>query len=404
MAWLRRRRVRQALLLVGMLVSAATGLVVVELLGRTWLRHLGDPAVGPPAPSMLAVPFQPYLMFGAQYGWHEDADWDGMLAREGPGAFGYRPASGTYVYDFEEPVDDVADRGDFLFADEPLADDLDAAPLRVFVIGASVARGVGASSPYRAWHAILARELTQQLGREVRLITAAVDAYVSTQERLVFNLMVLPRCPDAIVVLDGWNDAAMPAMFGVRPGDPVTQGLLYQRFYGPVSGLTQLLVAHSAVARYLTHQRILSTLDANRRRLVANPDALGRYGSATASVYVDNVRRMLDTCRRRGLPCAAFLQPARSLQRPTSDPGSAWAAQEALERAAYAGIRARLAADRAPHIHDLSGVLDPSRDWFVDPVHFGDGGQAAIAAAMLPAVREALAGVTRAPGTQQCKG
>lgn len=54
------------------------------MLGRAWLRGLGDLAAGPPAPSMLAVPFQPYLMFGAQYGWFDQVEHEAMLAREGP--------------------------------------------------------------------------------------------------------------------------------------------------------------------------------------------------------------------------------------------------------------------------------------------------------------------------------
>lgn len=399
-----RRRVLRATLVVATLLSTLVGLVGVELLGRRWLRGLGDPAHGPPAPSMLAVPFQPYLMFGEQYGWLDDTAQDGMLVSEGPAAFGYRREGGTYLYGFDAPVDDVADRGAFLFADQPLADDRDAEALRVFVVGASVARGVGASSPYRAWHALLARELSAALGRQVVVVSAAVDAYVSTQERLVMRLMVLPRCPDAVVILDGWNDAAMPAMFGVRPGDPVTQGLLYQQFYAPLSGLVQAVARQSAVLRYVGYTRMLTALDANRRRIAERSGGLARYGDDTAAVYVDNVGRMLAACRRRGLPCAAFLQPARSQQRATSDPSSPWAVQETLERASYDAIRARLAARRLPGMHDLSGAFDPAQDWFVDPVHFGDEGQAVIARAMLPIVLEALGGDLRAPGTERCAG
>jgi lysophospholipase L1-like esterase len=400
----RRRRVLRAALVAATLLSTLLGLVAVELLGRRWLRGLGDPASGPPAPSMLAVPFEPYLMFGEQYGWLEERGHDGMLASEGPAAFGYRPEGGTYLYGFDARVDDIADRGAFLFDEQPLADDPDAEPLRIFVVGASVARGVGASSPYRAWHALLARQLSEALGRQVVFVSAAVDAYVSTQEQLVMRLMVLPRCPDAVVIFDGWNDAAMPAMFGVRPGDPVTQGLLYQHFYAPLSGLVQAVARQSAVLRYLSYRRMLTALDANRRRIAARPGGVARYGEDTAAVYVDNVTRMLATCRRMGLPCAAFLQPARSQQRATPDPASPWAVQETLERASYDAIRARLAERRPPGMHDLSGVFDPAQDWFVDPVHFGDHGQAVVAQAMLPIVLEALGGELRRPGVQRCAG
>jgi lysophospholipase L1-like esterase len=388
-----------------MLLSTGVALVAAEMLGRTWLRGLGDVAAGPPAPSMLAVPFEPYLMFGAQYGWFDEGEHDVMLAREGPAAFGYRPGGGTYVYDFTDPVEAVADRGEFLFANQPLADDTAAEALRIFVIGASVARGVGASSPDRAWYALLERRLAAALGREVRFVSAAVDAYVSTQERLVFRLMVLPRCPDAVLILDGWNDAAMPAMFGIRPGDPATQGLLYQRFYAPTFGLAQLLSSYSALARYRSYRSILEALDENRRRILARADGLPRYGEDTASVYLNNLEHMLASCRRSAIPCAAFLQPARSLTQPTRDDAGSWSAQEALERAAYEEIRRRLPALQSRHrVRDLSGLFTPGEPWFLDPVHFGDRGQVAVADAMLPVVLDALGDDLRPPGTSRCPG
>jgi lysophospholipase L1-like esterase len=247
--------------------------------------------------------------------------------------------------------------------------------------------------------------LTDALGREVRVISAAVDGFVSTQERLVLNLMVLPRCPDAVVIVDGFNDAAMPAMFGVRPGDPINQGLLYRRFYATADGLMRLIADHSAVVRYLWHTRMMDALDENRRRIAGSDAAIAHYGRSTAAVYLDNVSRMLARCRQRGVPCAAFVQPARSLlPAPSRAGGSAWAEQETLERASYAAIRTRLGEKKHDGVHDLSRVFGRTgRSWFYDPVHFGDRGQQAFAKATLPAVLAMLGGDLRPPGATRCE-
>src|SRR5690606_3877049 len=180
---------------------------------------------------------QPYLMTGGYYriplaGAREDhVD----VGPGGPEDYGYRDEGGTYVFGFDEPVHSIAERADFLLQDR--ADLLNGAGsnhLRVAVLGASVAYGVGASREDTRWYAILERLLTEELGREVRLIPAAMPGYVSTQERIILELMVLPMRPDAVIVLDGFNDAALPVVFGSRPGDPYDQGLLYEQFYSPV--------------------------------------------------------------------------------------------------------------------------------------------------------------------------
>lgn len=113
---------------------------------------------------------------------------------------------------------------------------------------------------------------------------------------------------------------------------------------------------------------------------------------------------MLATCRRRAIRCAAFLPPARSLTRPSQDPTGTWSAQEALERAAYDEIRQRLPALRArDRVRDLGDVFAPGEPRFLDPVHFGDQGQAVIADAMLPVVLDALGDDLRPPGTNRCR-
>jgi hypothetical protein len=113
---------------------------------------------------------------------------------------------------------------------------------------------------------------------------------------------------------------------------------------------------------------------------------------------------MLDACDRQSVPCTAFLQPARSVTHASGGGPEGWALQETLERRSYDEIRARLAKlEPRYRVHDLSGVFAAGEQWFVDPVHFGDRGQAVVAEAMLPAVLAMLRGDLRPAGTSACR-
>jgi lysophospholipase L1-like esterase len=322
---------------------------------------------------------------------------------EGPEPFGYKPAGPTYLFPFERPILSIAERGQFLFQGDGMADNPTVEVLRVFVVGASVAQGVGSSSHETTWHVVLEEALSKDLGREVHLIVAAVPAFVSTQERIALDLMVLPRCPDAVIILNGWDDAALPGMLGSRPGDPINQGLLYEHFFPVTFDFGGVLMRHSALYRYFYHRRILDALDRNRRAIVGDENRLDVYRRSTAGLYIDNLREMLAGCERQSVPCAAFLQPARVLIESKTESPEAWTAQETLERTAYEAIRQRLPALQARYrVHDLSQAFGPGTDWFVDQVHFGDEGHAAIAKAMEPVLAEMLRPITRHGGTSAC--
>jgi lysophospholipase L1-like esterase len=376
-----RLTLRRLLFLVWTLLWVVGTVAVLEAVSRWWLV--------PWHQEVGSRHMQPYFMSGGYF----QTPLPGvpthtlLLGPGGPGTYGYRREAGTYVFGFEQPVTSVADRGTFLFQDRV---DLANAPprpgvWRVFVLGGSSAYGAGASDRSRRWYLHLERSLTASLGQVVQVIPAAMVGHVSTQERLALELMVLPRHPDAIVILDGWNDAALPATFGVRPGDPYDQGMLYGDFYLALGGVRKWLARHSALARYLVHRRLAKAIEAQRAALVASPDRVAAYADSTSAVYVDNLSRMLDRCEDEGVPCLAFLQPSRDFAAGAANP----TARNPLVVASYDRIRRRLQDLRpgAP-VHDLSALLPV--DAFVDTVHFGDAGQEAVAQAVHPRLEALL--------------
>jgi lysophospholipase L1-like esterase len=394
---------RRGLSIAVALLSTVLALAGTEFLGRLWMGRIAGISDRPPSPSMLALAFEPYLMFGFQYGWFEDVEKDSMAEAEGPQAYGYRSAGPMYLFDFDRPIMSIAERGHFMFEGDELADNRKVPTLRVFVVGASVAQGVGSSSHETTWHVILERALTHALGRDVHLIVGAVPGFVSTQERIALELMVLPRCPDAVIVLNGWDDAALPGMLGSRPGDPINSGLLYEHYFPSTSELNRMLVRQSALYRYFYHRRILDVLEEHRARIAGSQQRLDLYRRSTAGVYLDNVARMLDACERSGVPCGVFLQPARSLIDEGKLGPQGWAVQESLEKASYEAIRSGIAAmPQRDRVHDLTGIFEPGREWFVDPVHFGDDGHAVLAKSMLPIVERMMRSDLREAGADPC--
>jgi lysophospholipase L1-like esterase len=315
-----------------------------------------------------------------------------LFGARGPDAYGYRDERNIRVYGFDEEVSSIADRGDFLFQDRvQLANDFGRGDvIRVFFIGGSTAYGVGASSRETRWYSVLEEALSTELRREVRLIPAAMIGYVSTQERLILDLIVLPRRPEVVIILDGFNDAVLPALFGTRPGDPYDQGILYEEFYSPLFGLKKALARRSHFARFLLYRSFRQAIAENKARIAGNPHLLANYARSTASVYLDNVRQMLDRCKDEGVTGLAFLQPVSDLT--LRSQGSSEDLNP-FALASYDEILNRLPSMAPEHpIHDLTSVFNqPGREkWFVDSVHFEDAGHKAVAEAMYPILRDAI--------------
>lgn len=329
----------------------------------------------------------------------------------GPEAYGYIDRGSVFTFDFESSVPDVAARGARLFPEREAPKPAEAArelgaaggtgsagarpPVRLYVIGGSVAQGCCVRKPEDAWAPRLERMLAARLGRPVAVTNAAMASYVSTQERVVQALTVLPRCPDAVVILDGFNDF-YNGLVGARPGDPYNQGVLYKTVYSPWFNLAKRLAESSRLARFALDRSIDRALEEHGRWLEADPRRADRYVESAASVYLDNLAQMRRLCEAYGVPCRAFLQPASALSRARllGPQRAGLAFHEKLIIRSYEEVLARreeLAREGMPLV-DLTRVLDGrgGPQAFADEVHPREDGHLALAEAILPQALEMI--------------
>jgi len=336
-------------------------------------------------------PLEPYFVSGSSYYVHTESD---LLSLAGsPAYYGYTPELRSYIYSPEQPAT-VYDRSNFLFQHElsryePAQIDRitrhSPSAIRIFVIGASVAQGFGATGKEATWHAILETQLRKRFGVEdIYIFNGAIGAFISTQERVAYDLAIAPRNPDITILLDGFNDMFIPGIYGVRPGDPYQTGYRYRQIYDTtiLSYLSKNSVLFYHSIGLLAYQR----LEKNRENLYANRQASWSMGQGIVNVYTSNVDYLI----RRGTdnsPLLVFFQPWRDVAR-----NEAGLPPQSRNYWFYRGltkaIRARFKDN--PRFIDISSSMSDRKNvnCFIDLAHLNNPGQKILADAIYPYVEK----------------
>ncbi len=312
---------------------------------------------------------QPYLMVGETYGKNHKEAFDKMWKQEGPEAYGYRRVGPVWGFPFEKA--DSPSRYQYLFQDRAVeAFESHPEQQRILVIGGSVAAGQGSSQLGRRWFVQVENRLSN-----TRLIPAAIGAYVTAQERIVFDTAIEIVKPQRVIFLHGFNDVAIPSSYLVRPGDPYNMGYLYQTYFSPLFGMERFLIDHTALMRLAFLKRLQISGDRVRREILDSPQRLKQFKEGVASEYFRNVEFLQRRCQKEGIACDFFLQPTRPLTsgKPLDD-------HERLIEVGYREIQSRVKVSSV-QIVDLTNLI-PSTDWYFDSCHFGDQGQAVVAEAI----------------------
>ncbi len=332
-------------------------------------------------------PFEPYYLSGDFYG---SQTVNGLLeSPEGPERYGYSRHFGVFLSEVGASMPrSVLRRSDFLFnhyLSRYAATDIDRiareqpGSIRVFVIGGSVAVGSSASSKDKVWHALLEKRLQREFHREdIYVFNGAMGAFVSTQERLAFDLAVAPRKPDVVIDLNGANDVAAVLHGGAAPGDPIQTGAYYEYFYD--TSLIRWLFENSAIANYAITRHIDRLQARHLADLVAQPEKGRQAVDAIVGVYTENMRYILERCRADRVEALVVLQPHEVLSRQRSGLAPNRTDTD-LWSAAYAGILRGFASEQAERrVADMSNLMNGDHlGWYADMVHPNDDGQLAVA-------------------------
>lgn len=318
-----------------------------------------------------------------------------VKAKGGPESYGYTKSVGVYFHTPNTPAT-VFDRSNFLFEhshsryDSHQVDEIARSKpdsIRIFVVGGSAAQGLGASGKDTTWHAILEGKLREALNyKDIYVFNAAMGSFVTTQERIGYDVAVAPRNPDLTLILNGFNDLYLPVIFGTRPGDPYQTGLRYYQILNPSTG--SWLEERSYLFHYFYYRLVYKKLTDNTNQTLSDTATAATLSEGIGNVYNENVQYLINRGAKDS-PVLVFLQPWRDLAR---------VANSHRPRSRHYGFyqntsnRFRDRFKKETRFVDISSSLSSAEGemCFVDYVHFNDTGHKIVADVIFPHVlREA---------------
>lgn len=358
-------------------VSILLALVVAETTARFLLSE----------PQSQLRPFHPFFVSGDSF--IVKSRKDILSVAGGPKSHGYSDSTGTYIYTPQKPAS-VFDRSNFLFehslsrygshrVDEISLSKPDS--IRIFVIGGSAAQGTGSSDKGKTWHAILESKLREALDyHDIYIFNAAMGSFVTTQERIAYDMAVVPRNPDLTIVLDGFNDMYLPPIYGTMPGDPYQTGLRYHQIYN--TSAAEFLRRYSALASYFHKRAAYTKISENIGKTMSDKAIAATMGEGIENVYTGNIEYLLGRGSEES-PILVFFQPWNDYARIKNS---------RRPRSRYFGFyldvskRIKEKLKHNPRFIDLSSSLNSPEGMnsFIDYVHFNDTGQKIVADAIFP--------------------
>jgi hypothetical protein len=339
-------------------------LMAALFVGEVWFRTVTV------VPSGLDRIIHPYIALGGYVS--QTNDYPNSESYE---AVGYQNRGWLKIptFPFGGGVNSSSERGQFLFQDRVnFAIQSSSKAFRFFVLGGSTALGAGATSPESRWFNRLENKLEKALGGTVLSIPAATPSQVTTQERIIQDLYVIPNHPNAMIFLDGINDCTTFAS-ATRPGDPNGQGVIYRRYESPLFGFLTDISKHSSLVRLLMYNEVARIWSASREDRL---NLMGEYTSSVANVYFENIAAMKHRCDLEKIPCYFFLQPARPVTLSNRNLKSDFSQDPTVM--CYKEILTRR--KNYPYLHSLTSVFDKiDHNLYIDDAHFDDEGHEIVA-------------------------
>jgi lysophospholipase L1-like esterase len=273
--------------------------------------------------------------------------------------------------------------------------------VRVVVLGGSTVFGFGMPDDESLFTRVLERRLAGALGpdRPLEVINAGVPGYTSTQEEILLANKVMDYAPDLVVLFDGWNDFWTAG--NSREDRPIVNLAFPQMedaiLRGEHPGWNLLL--DSAIVRSLA--RLAQGWNGSAARPKAD-QAFGIFHDHPEALPLYR-RELVLACRTaRASGVGVLLVPQPELFQRSGTIPPAETALRGRQQPGYADYARTRYPDYVTVARDIAaaekaGFLDGTRIFdtegeqvFLDFVHLNARGHALVAAALQPAVLEAL--------------
>lgn len=246
----------------------------------------------------------------------------------------------------------------------------------VIVLGGSTAAGSGVPTLEETYF----RQAAKLTGLAIE--TAGYPGYTSAQELILLGTQVLPRRPQHVLVLSGYNDAILGPIDGLAPGRP-TNWDAFRLFVDHPGRVSISRTAHALGLRGLAHLYLQwgrpgpASVEEKQQREADTRDERLR-------IWRTNLTAMGHLCKSAGIPFTFIAQPN----------GYAVGAQftaypyDAIESAYFGGqvwpafVEQARQTCAAEQIRFLDATAAVAPEHFVDPAHFTPAGHAQLAAVL----------------------
>jgi lysophospholipase L1-like esterase len=272
---------------------------------------------------------------------------------------------------------------------------------RVVVLGGSAVFGFRVSDDEAIFTRVLERRLAEVLGpaHPIEVLNVGVPGYASTQETILLATKIMDDAPDLVVLFDGWND------FYTAGNTPEGRSIVNLAFVQTEDAIVRgelpawSLLRCSAIWRDMERQArrfhataVLPGPERTFKTFSDHPEGPSLYR-----------RELAHACRiARASGAGVLIVPQPELFQRTGDiPSDERSLRERQQPGYPEYARARypdyVAAAREVAVSEKTGFLDGTRifdsadgEVFIDFVHFNARGHALVAAALQPAILEAL--------------
>ncbi len=266
---------------------------------------------------------------------------------------------------------------------------------RIFALGDSTTFGLaGDNCPYPVQ---LERRLNQASARRFEVVNAGVEGYNSRDALAVLEREVFRYAPDMITIYIGWND-----LMKHDPGNPAAS----PRFARLAYALYDVyLVKLWRKVMFAWARRALLPVETE-----LSPAAAQRYAGYTPQVFRENVARMIDDARARGVAVVLITLP--SPLRPVMPPEEVkklyfpYYTQNLktlyLVYTKYNDTIRALGREKRVPVLDLQAALEGRSDLFFDTAHMECEGHGVVADELFDMLRHL--GVVRAQARRLAGG